>query len=525
MGNETNAGSTWVLDLQPSRQQTFAAFAVAGFALAGFLIVLPFAGKPFVRLNAFFPSLDAIVFVTDFVTAVLLFTQFSISRARSLLALASGYLFTALIVIPHALTFSGAFSSNGLLGANIQTGSWLFIFWHLGFGTGLLAYALLREKTAAIAVTQRPALPVIVSIAVGLVLLVCILTWLATAGATLLPPIILDSTRISPVVHYPIWFTILVSAAAIVVLAFRRERSELDQWLMVVALVYIGELVLSGLVATIRFSFGFYAARGLSLVTSSIVLVVLLAETTRLYASLVRSNVMLQRERDSKLMNLEVMAASITHEVRQPLTAMASFGQAAVSFLKQTPPKIEEAVLTVNDMVAATHRADEIFKNIRALFGQSETEKSYLDLNSVTLETLDSLKLDLAKHEIETEVQLAPALPPVLASKTQLQEVIVNLLGNAIEAMDSVQQARKIRLATAPEQNGGVRLEVSDTGRGFVRQPRETIFDAFVTTKPQGMGLGLALCRLIIMRHGGTITAQPSNPHGAVFTVILPAAS
>ena len=176
-------------------------------------------------------------------------------------------------------------------------------------------------------------------------------------------------------------------------------------------------------------------------------------------------------------------------------------------------------------MVAATHRADEIFKNIRALFGQSETEKGYLDLNSVTLETLDALKLDLAKHEIETEVQLAPALPPVLASKTQLQEVIVNLLGNAIEAMDSVQQARKIRLATAPEQNGGVRLEVSDTGRGFVRQPRETIFDAFVTTKPQGMGLGLALCRLIIMRHGGTITAQPSNPHGAVFTVILPAAS
>jgi signal transduction histidine kinase len=525
MRNELEAGDAWLLDLRPSRRQTWSAIIVAGYALAGFLFVLPYADTPLVQLNAFFPSLDAIVFITDFVTAVLLFAQYAISRARSLLALASGYLFTSLIVFPHALTFSGAFSPNGLLGANIQTGSWLFIFWHLGFAVGLLAYALLREKPYPILVAPTPALSVIVTVVVALVSLVLAGTWLATAGVTLLPLIILDATHISPVVRYPISLTILVSVAALVVLLLRRQRSELDQWLMVVALVSVGDLILSGLVASVRFSLGFYAARGFSLVTSSIVLIVLLAETTRLYARLVRSNVRLRQEQNSKLMNLEVMAASIAHEVRQPLTATAAFGQAAVQFLKHEPPNIGEAAASINDMLEANQRTDQIFSDIRTLFGRAEPEKTYLDLNEVTLETLAALKPDLTKHAIETGLELAPTLPPVRGSKSQLQEVIVNLVNNAIEAMGTAEHGRTLRIATTSHQEKGVMLEVKDSGRGFVHQSLETIFDPFVTTKPQGMGLGLALCRLIILRHGGSITASHSNPHGAVFKVILPAAS
>src|SRR5690349_18607504 len=293
--SDTDTIDTWLLDLPPSRRQTWSAVAIAGCAVAGLIIVLPFANTPLVQLNAFFPSLDAIVFVTDLVTAVLLFGQYAISRARALLALATGYLFTALIVVPHALTFSGAFTPNGLLGANIQTGSWLFIFWHLGFGAGLLAYAVLRKKHIAAVVTQRSSLFGIATAIAGAIALVCTLTWLSTAGTGLLPAIILDRTRISPVVHYPISFTILVSITAAATLALKRGRSELDQWLIVVALVFAGELVLSGLVATVRFSLGFYVARGFSLVTSSTVLIVLLAETTRLYGLLVRSNVLLRR--------------------------------------------------------------------------------------------------------------------------------------------------------------------------------------------------------------------------------------
>lgn len=524
MQSDIDAIDTWLLDLPPSRRQTWLAAAVAGCTIAGLIIVLPFANTPLVQLNAFFPSLDAIVFVTDLVTAVLLFGQYAISRARSLLALATGYLFTALIVVPHALTFSGAFTPNGLLGANIQTGSWLFIFWHLGFGAGLLAYALLREKPATRSVRKSSPLFVIVAVTLGVIVVVCALTWLSTAGADLLPAIILDRTRISPIVHYPISFTILVSLAAAAALALRRRRSELDQWLIVVALVFAGELVLSGLVATVRFSLGFYVARGFSLATSSIVLIVLLAETTRLYGQLVRSNALLRREQNSKMMSLEAMAASVTHEVRQPLTAITSFGQATLEFLRQNPPKIQKATDCIADLIETTKRADEIFKNLRSLFSRSRPEMTHIDVNDLVLEILSALKPDLSSHGIETRLDLARGLPAVLGNKAQLQEVMINVVGNAIDAMESA-QARTLTLSTTAGEHGAVKVEVKDSGRGLGRLPASSIFDAFVTTKPHGMGLGLALCRLIVMRHGGTIAASPSTPHGAVFQITLPTIS
>ena len=143
-------------DLEPTARQTWWAVAVATAAFVAFVVVAPFAGLPLVQLNALFPSLDAIVFVTDLVTAVLLYAQFSISRSRSLLALACGYLFTALIVIPHALTFAGAFSPHGLLGAGLQTGSWLFIFWHIGFAAALLAYSVLKRDIRPIPESSLP---------------------------------------------------------------------------------------------------------------------------------------------------------------------------------------------------------------------------------------------------------------------------------------------------------------------------------------------------------------------------------
>ena len=320
----SDTADTW-LDLPPTPVQTRRALAVTAVVLAGFAAVVPIAGRPLAELNAFFPSLDAIVFVSDLITAVLLYAQFSISRLRALLALATGYLFTALIVIPHALTFAGAFSPTGLLGANIQTGSWLFIFWHIGFSVALLAYVVLREEWLAARVSEVWMLPAIWWCTAGVIGLVCALTWLATAGATLLPPIILDQRRISPIVVYPISFAILISLAALLLL-LRRRRSVLGLWLIVVALVTILELAFSGLLPTVRFSAGFYAGRVFSLLTASIVLIVMLAQTTHLYVRLARSNAMLRREQNNKLMTFEALTSSIVHEVRQPLTGIAAIG-------------------------------------------------------------------------------------------------------------------------------------------------------------------------------------------------------
>jgi signal transduction histidine kinase len=254
------------------------------------------------------------------VTSVLLFAQFSISQSRSLLVLAGSYLFAALMAIPHALTFGGAFSPTGLLGAGIQTGSWLYIYWHFGFAVALLVYAVFREERSSASNTRTfPAIGLTVA---GALASVCGLGWLATAGASLLPPIILDQSHIDPLAHYLVALTIGTSAIALLVLWFR-GRSVLDQWLMVVIWASILELIFSGLLANIRFSLGFYARRIFSLVTSSIVLMVFLSEITRLYARLARSNAMLRREQNNKLMNIDAVTASISHEMRQPLSAIA----------------------------------------------------------------------------------------------------------------------------------------------------------------------------------------------------------
>jgi hypothetical protein len=408
---ETDGTDTWLAGLPPTPGQSRSAIAVATIALVAFVPVAPFADRPLAELNAFFPSLDAIVFVTDLITAVLLFSQFSISRSRSLLALANGYLFTALIVIPHALTFSGAFSPTGLLGAGRQTGSWLFIFWHVGFAAALLAYAVLRGEKRAKPVAEAWTLPAIGWSLASVCGLVCGLTWLATAGATLLPAIILDNNQISPFVVYPISFTILIAAAALAILS-ARGRSVLDQWLMVVALVYMLELAFSGLLPSVRFSAGFYAGRVCSLTTSSIVLIVMLAETTWLYARLARSNAMLRRERNSKLMNLEAMAASIAHEVRQPLTGIATSGQATLRFLGRTPPDLAAAESAVTRMVDASFRANQVFDNIRALYGKDELKKERLDINNLTLEVLQVLEADLEGHGLKPASSWPPNCRP-----------------------------------------------------------------------------------------------------------------
>jgi signal transduction histidine kinase len=424
----SDSADTW-LDLPPTSLQTRWALAVATVVLTGFAAVVPIAGKPLAELNAFFPSLDAIVFVSDLITAVMLYAQLSISRSRALLALATGYLFTALIVIPHALTFAGAFSPTGLLGANIQTGSWLFIFWHIGFSAALLAYAALREEWLAARVAKVRMLAAIWWSTAGVIGLVCALTWLATAGATMLPPIILDQRRISPIVVYPISFAILISLAALLLL-LRRRRSLLDLWLMVVALVAILELAFSGLLPTVRFSAGFYAGRAFSLLTASIVLIVMLAETTRLYMRLARSNAMLRREQNNKLMTFEAMASSIVHEVRQPLTGISASGGATLRFLKRSPPDLQNAESTVTRMIDASHRANEVLEGVRALFAKGEPHKAPVDMNDLIAEVVRVLQPELESHKVETRLALDSALPPVSGHRGQLQEVMINLIHN-----------------------------------------------------------------------------------------------
>jgi signal transduction histidine kinase len=231
----------------------------------------------------------------------------------------------------------------------------------------------------------------------------------------------------------------------------------------------------------------------------------------------------LQRERNNKIMNLEAMVASIGHEVRQPLTAIASNGNAALRFLGHEPPNLEEARSALSKMVANSHRASEVFDNIRALFGEANRGQEPIDVNELTLGVLESLREELKDHGITSRAELTSKLPRIMGHKGQLQEVFINLIHNAIEAMDEIKDDRRVlQVRAEPRRGNAVIVAVEDSGSGIDPKRSHTIFDAFVTTKPHGMGLGLAICRMIIERHGGELSASPAQPRGSIFRVVLP---
>jgi signal transduction histidine kinase len=287
---------------------------------------------------------------------------------------------------------------------------------------------------------------------------------------------------------------------------------------MVVICALIGELALT----VVRFSLGFYASRVFSLATSTIVLIILLAETTRLYTRLAHSNTMLQRERNNKLMNLEAVVASISHEVKQPLAAIVMRGGTALRFLRHTPPDLEKAQSALNKIVSSGHRASQIFDNIRDLFKTADQRRVLIDLNKMTLGILDILQGELKEHHVTTRTELMSKVPLVMGHPGQLQEVLLNLIRNAIEAMDANKETRMLRLKTERYSRDAIVVTVKDTGPGIDPKKLDEIFDAFVTTKPQGMGLGLAICRMIVERHGGQLLASSDNKGGAIFQVVLP---
>jgi signal transduction histidine kinase len=510
-------------DLPATSEQRRLVLAVAILLLVAFAFVAPFADVPMQRFDAFIPSVQAIIFTNDLITSVLLFAHYAVAPTRALLALAIGYLFTALIVIPHALTFPGAFSPTGLLGAGLQSTGWLYYFWHIGSPMAVLAYAYFKD-TSRPTTASRGSVAKAIGWSVAIVVaLVCGLTWVATAGSSVLPTFFSDSTRhVRSSLYILIPLILLVGSLALAVLWVRR-RSVLDYWLMLAVYSLILEEILIALLSGARFSLGFYAGRAFSLVTSIVVLVLLLSETTRLYIRLARSYRLLEHERDNKLMNVEAITASIAHEVSQPLTAIASGSSAAVRFLDGAQPDIQKVQALLRKVNSESHRASEVFESIRALFRKVDQDRELVDLNDVILEVLKSFREELHDGNVIARSELTAELPNVEGHRSQLRQVIFNLVHNSLEAMEKMTgRSRTLLLRTELQGRDAIVVTVEDSGPGIDPKQMDGIFEAFVTTKSHGMGLGLAICRAIVDRHGGQLSAMSDGNYGAKFKIVLP---
>jgi signal transduction histidine kinase len=325
--------------------------------VAAFAAVAPFADIPLLRLDGFIPSIQVIVSITSIITAILLFGQFWTVGSPGVLVLAAGYLFVALIVVSHILTFPGAFSPTGLLGAGAQTAGWLYLLWQSGFAVAVFGYVLLKDARSSGRYAAGYAIAWTVMAVVGLASL---LTWVFAAKEQFLPVLFIDGTRFTPLASYSAGADFLLSALALALL-WRRGRSILDMWLCVTISAFLAELVINTVFISGRFTLGWYSGRVFAVIVPTIVMILMLAQIFALHAKLMRATMMLHRERSNKLASLDAVIAAIAHEVKQPLATIAVRGAAARRYLDRTPPGLREASSSIGAMVAASMRASEIF--------------------------------------------------------------------------------------------------------------------------------------------------------------------
>jgi PAS domain S-box-containing protein len=231
----------------------------------------------------------------------------------------------------------------------------------------------------------------------------------------------------------------------------------------------------------------------------------------------------LEGERDNKLMNIEVVTASIAHEVRQPLAAIAMNGGAALGFLERVPLDIDVLRTILNQMMGDCHRVSEVFDTIRALFRRVDQKREPTVINEIVLDVLQSMHQELTDHGVTTATELAPELQCVDGHRNQLRQVIFNLIHNAIESMENtMDRSRVLRMITKSHGPDAIFVAVEDSGPGINPTRLDSVFDPFITTKPDGMGLGLTICRMIVERHGGKLSALSDGKNGAQFQLVLP---
>jgi signal transduction histidine kinase len=505
-----------IATVPPTARQSQLSLIVTAIVLASTGVITAFGARQLQQIDGIIPAIEFVIFVSDLFTAALLSSHARIIGSHRLLVLASGYLFSALMVVSHVLTFPGAFAPSGLLGAGLQTTGWLFIFWHLGFPASVIGYACLKDEKRTL-----PRSTVYWSAAL-VILLALLLTWIVTVHDDILPPLFVDRRTVTPAGNHITGIDFWIGLLALALL-WRRQKSVLDLWLTVAVVCMVAELWVNTFVIGGRYTLGFYAARFLSVTVSVVVLIVLLTESTVLYARLSNAIALLQRERDNRLMSLDAATASIAHEISQPLGAITLNISSVLLSLKKTPPDLEEVHACLTAMEGDCNRANEVVRSIRTLFKTTAHQMPLIEINRLVQQVLRMVENDLHVQGVTVSIEFQEDLPQITGDRTLLQQVILNLVKNAIEAMGAVPTTMKaLRLVTTQDGNSVVSLSVQDSGPGITPENRTRVFDPFFTTKSSGTGLGLSISRKIIQDHSGDLRLTKTGANGCTFEITLP---
>ncbi|MGB6398596.1 MAG: MASE4 domain-containing protein [Bradyrhizobium sp.] len=513
-----------VIAMMPAtdRQRAIAVGVVVVLLVAA-AVMAPFASTQVGRIDAFIPVLQTVVSVVDLITATLLFAQFSIQPQRALLALASGYIFGSSFAFLQTLSFPGAYASAGLIGDTLNTPAWMYVLWHATFPAAILVYALSKDTTGAAIPQGRPAMTAIVITVACVLAVIAGLTWIVTTKTEYLPSFYTTDVRLQTQFGNQTNFALWLWASTALAVLFARRRTILDLWLMVTLLAYMPSFLVAIIGSSVRFTVGWYAARCFILVASCMVLSVLLVETTLLYSRLASAIILHRRERTNRLLSVDAATAAIAHEINQPLGAMSLNCDAALECLKATPLDLEELRSCLSDVKNENSRANEIVAGVRALFKTTARQRAMVEINRLAREVLRMVEHDLQVHGVSVSTEFQDDVPQLRADPIRLQQVILNLIKNAIDAIAIGPTAIKaIRLITTYDGKSLVSIYVEDTGPGITLVSQTQIFDPFFTTKSSGMGLGLFISRSIIEDHGGDLRLTETSSKGSIFEITLP---
>ena len=506
-----------IYDRRAGKPHLRAALVFAAVLFLAALAAFPWRTDPLPRIVPFIPVIDTVHFIFCGISAAVLFSLASVMRSRALMALGGGYVFVGLTAAVHALTFPWTFSPTGLLGARPDTGTWLYLAWHTVLPLSIILYAVLKETPAPPQKHPLRAPARAILFCFGLAVAgAAAWTWAATAG---IPPAFSDAVKLR---YANDWHYLVTGlCAATIALLWRGRRSILDLCLMLTLWAWFLEYVLI-FPGAARFSLGWYGGRLMGLVSGLFVLLMLLIEMSRLYARTVMLIAVQKRQRESRLMVGEAVGAFIAHELRQPLAALslnAYTAQQLGAGMLRADNQLSEVL---DDLMQDTRRASDIIENTRALSADMAGQKRPTDINQLVRDTLLMTSHELRNHHVQVALELDETLPPVEVNRMQMQQVFMNLFINAAEAMSAVtEDARRLTIRSARGE-AGLFIQVADTGPSIGPADRDRIFEPFFTTKRHGAGMGLSICRSVVLAHGGAIRVAAGPPLGASFEIRLP---
>jgi signal transduction histidine kinase len=536
------------------RRELRICLALIGISAVVFVICVPYVRMSVQPSPAFVAVYNSISILNDFTTAVILFGQFSILRSRALLVLASGYLFASLISVVQLLTFPDMFVVGALLGAGPQTALWLCIFWHGGFPLVVIIYALLdasgREFTSPPPMAIASALAVVMGAVVACWFAA---TWGAQDGRVL--PSLLDESGFTPWQRVVNLTDIILVLVAFTLLSVRPPHKLLNLWLIVVMGYWFCDITLSSYLNGGRYDLGFYAGRIYGVLAASFVLAVLVLENSRLYrrlaiaasrlreraTELLKANESLQSEiayrkcaeeglrqaqaelaRVSRMTAMGELTSSLAHEVNHPIGAIMINAATCLRWLSHEIPDVERARAIASMIVKDGTRASETVVRMQRLFDQAVPPQESLDVNDIIREMIVLMRDEADRCAVSVRAELTENLSHVAGDRVQLKQVLMNLMVNGIEAMNDGDVARELVIRSQRAETGQITVSVSDSGAGLPLVPVNQIFNAFFTTKPHSIGMGLSISRSIVERHGGQLSAANNSSRGANFELTLP---